>query len=93
MKLISLAPAVVAALLLGACDEKPPSMQKLLASKISEQFPDYEVTTKGTGALLVERRGLAPVQIDVDAIAQFCQRGPKDCSYATDQMLIDLQPK
>jgi hypothetical protein len=82
-----------AALLLSACDDAPPSMRKLLAAKISEQYPDYEVTNKGTGALLVERRGMAPVEIDVDAIAQFCQRGKQDCDYATDKMLLDLQPK
>ena len=34
----------------------------------------------------------ADAPIDVNAIAQFCQRGTRDCDYATDQMLLELAP-
>lgn len=51
------------------------------------------VVAKADGSLLVERAGLAPVPVDVDDIAKFCLRGPKDCDYATDQMLTALQGK
>ena len=45
----------------------------------------------GLGGLVVERPGLAPVPVDVAAIARFCQRGPNDCNYATDQLLLELR--
>jgi hypothetical protein len=80
------------ALALSACSEAP-SWQKLLASKITQQYPDYKAVAKADGSLLVERPGLAPVPVDVDDIAKFCLRGPKDCNYATDQMLTALQRK
>lgn len=88
-----LRPPFVAALLLlllGACTE-PVSWQKLLAAKITQQFPDYEVEPGVDGGLRVQRPGQPPLPVDVNAIAQFCQRGPKDCNYATEQMLIELR--
>lgn len=79
-------------LALGACSEAP-SWQKLLAARITAQYPGYSAQPAPGGGLIVERPGLAPVPVDVDAIARFCQRGPKDCNYATDQMLLELQGK
>ncbi len=76
-------------LALAACTE-PPSWGKLLAAKIAEQYPGYQVQPAPDGSLLVTRPGLAAKPVDVAAIAQFCQRGPKDCNYATDQMLLEL---
>ena len=84
--------AVLAALALCACSE-PPSWQKLLGLKITEHYPSYRVQPAANGGLLVERPGLSAVPVDVDAIARFCLRGPKDCNYATDQMLLELQAK
>ena len=86
-------PSVIVAatlLALAACTE-PPSWQKLLAAKISEQYPAYQVMPAPAGALVVQRPGQAALPVDVDAIAKFCQRGPKDCNYAIDQMLLDLR--
>ena len=77
------------ALMLSACTE-PPSWQKLLSLKITEQYPDYKVQVIANGTLLVERPGRSALPVDADAIGRFCQRGPKDCNYATDQMLFDL---
>ncbi len=77
-------------LLLASCSE-PPSWQKLLASKITEQFPAYQTEPAPNGALTVKRPGQPDKTVDVDDIARFCQRGPKDCNYATDQMLLDLR--
>jgi len=81
----------IAVLMLVACSGEPPSWQKLLASKITEQYPNYQAQPAPNGGLLVQRPGLAPIPVDVNAIAQFCQRGPKDCDYATDQMLLELR--
>ncbi len=83
---------VVAGLgLIAACTE-PVSWQTLLASKIVQQYPAYRAEPHLNGNLRIERPGLAPVEIDVNDIARFCQRGVKDCDYATDKMLTDLAP-
>jgi len=82
----------IAVTLLFACTEAP-TWPKLLASKISEQYPAYTVKTTDDGNLMVERPGLHAVPVDAQAIGRFCQRGPKDCNYATDLMLLELQPK
>ena len=74
------------------CGEAP-GWQKLLGLRIVDQFPSYRVQPAANGGLLVERPGLPTLPVDVDAIARFCQRGPKDCNYATDQMLLELQDK
>ena len=78
------------ALAIAACTE-PPSWQKLLAAKVAEQYPRYQVDEMADGSLLVRRPGQAALPVDVKAIARFCQRGPKDCNYATDQMLLELR--
>ena len=74
---------------LGACTEAP-TWQKLLTLKITEQYPNYKVHTIASGGLMVERPGKSALPVDADAIGRFCQRGPKDCNYATDQMLLEL---
>ena len=76
-------------LCISACSE-PPSWQKLLASKIVEHYPTYQAFPAANGSLMVKRPGWADKPVDVDDIARFCQRGPKDCNYATDQMLLTL---
>ena len=85
-----LAPALVVAALLSACDSKPPTWEALLAARITQEFPGYSVNT-AAGQLLVDRPGLASKTVDVNDIAQFCRRGPRDCEYAKDQMVIDLR--
>ena len=82
--------ATVVALAMPACTE-PPSWQKLLAAKVAQQYPRYQVDQMADGSLLVHRPGEAAAPVDVNAIARFCQRGPKDCNYATDQMLLELR--
>ncbi|HXD39235.1 MAG TPA: hypothetical protein VN649_01640 [Ramlibacter sp.] len=87
----SIAGPVTLVLLLVACSESPPSWQKLLAGKISEQYPTYQVQPTAGGGLMVQRPGRPAIAVDVEAIARFCQRGPRDCNYATDQMLLELR--
>jgi hypothetical protein len=86
-----LAAAALGAALLVACSEPPPSWDKLVAARIAGQYPAYVVKESGPGQLLVQRPGLADKPVDVAGIAQFCQRGVKDCNYAMDQMLLELQ--
>ena len=76
---------------LASCTQAP-SWQSLLTAKILAQYPGYKVTPVADGNIVVRRPGLADVPVDVNAIAQFCRRGTRDCNYATDQMLLELAP-
>lgn len=83
------ATALSLAAMLAACTE-PVSWQKLLAAKIEQQYAGYKAEPTADGNLRVHRPGQADVPVDVNDISRFCQRGPKDCDYATDQMLLQL---
>lgn len=84
--------ALLAALaLLVACGQQPPSWDKLLAGKITGQYPDYAVVVTAPGHLRVSRPKLPAQDVDVEPIAQHCLRGPKDCNYAVEQMLLILR--
>ena len=76
---------------LGACNPEPVSWDKLIASRIAQQYPGYAVTLLEGGKLDVQRAGQESRRIEVAPIAQFCQRGPRDCEYAIDQMLLELR--
>ena len=78
-------------LILASCTQVP-SWQSLLTAKILAQYPGYEVNPVADGNIVVRRPDLADVPVDVNAIAQFCLRGTRDCNYATDQMLLELAP-
>ncbi len=91
MKPVILSLVFCCAALLAGCDSKPPAWETLLAAKIVEQYPSYSVSA-APGKLVVTRPQLDSKTIDVNEIAKFCQRGPKDCNYATEQMLIELRP-
>jgi hypothetical protein len=92
------APSATIALLIGvttallalpACTE-PTSWQTLLTAKIRQQYPSYDVQPQPDGSVIVRRPGQADAPVDVNAIGEFCRRGPKDCNYATDQVLLEL---
>ena len=84
--------ALLAALaLLAACGQQPPSWDKLLAGKITGQYPDYTVVIAAPGHLRVTRPNMPTQDVDVEPIAQHCLRGPKDCNYAVEQMLLVLR--
>ncbi|RYG14407.1 MAG: hypothetical protein EON92_02150 [Burkholderiales bacterium] len=77
-------------LMLASCDSNPPSWESLLSARIRQEYPAYTVTT-APGKLVVERPGRDSQAVNVDEIAAFCRRGPRDCEYAKDQMLITLR--
>ncbi len=81
----------LAALCLSACSPSPPSWDALLGSKITGHYPTYTVLMPQAGQLLVQRPGQLDKAVDVADIAKFCQRGPADCNYAMDRMLLDLR--
>jgi len=76
---------------LAACSPAPPSWDSLISAKIAEHYPAYKVLSPQAGKLLVQRPGQMDKVVDVADIAKFCQRGPADCNYAMDQMLLDLR--
>ena len=84
--------ATAAMLLTLASCTQAPSWQSLLTAKILSQYPGYEVQPTADGNVVVRRPGQADAPVDVNAIAQFCRRGTRDCDYATDQMLLELAP-
>jgi hypothetical protein len=43
------------------------------------------------GQLRVERPGMPAQTVAVEPIAQHCLRGPRDCGYAVEQMLLVLR--
>ena len=83
--------AMGAAVLLAACGQSPPSWDILLSGKVLGQYPTYTVTVPEAGQLRVERPGMPTKTLAVNPIAQHCLRGPKDCNYAVEQMLVELR--
>ena len=83
--------ALLAGVALAGCGQQPPSWDSLLSGKITGQYPDYRVSVPEPGQLRVERSGMPAQTVAVEPIAQHCLRGPKDCSYAVEQMLLVLR--
>ena len=77
--------------MLAGCGQAPPSWDQLLAGKITGQYPDYQVSMTAPGHLRVTRPNMPDRAVDVDPIAQHCLRGPKDCNYAVEKMLLVLR--
>jgi hypothetical protein len=82
---------LLVAVTLPGCGQQAPSWDKLLASKITGQYPEYRVRVSSPGWLHVERPGLAGQTVEVEPIAQHCRRGARDCSDAVEQMLLVLR--
>jgi hypothetical protein len=91
LPLAALQAVLLAGLALTACGQQPPSWDSLLAGKITGQYPDYRVSEVAPGQLRVERPGMPAQTVAVEPIAQHCLRGPRDCSYAVEQMLLALR--
>ncbi|MBP8061571.1 MAG: hypothetical protein KAY15_02300 [Polaromonas sp.] len=83
--------SLIAGLALAGCGQQPPSWDSLLAGKITGQYPDYLVSVTAPGQLRVERPGMPAQTVAVEPIAQHCLRGPRDCGYAVEQMLLALR--
>ena len=91
LSLAALQGLLLAGLALTACGQQPPSWDSLLSGKITGQYPDYRVSVTAPGHLSVERPGLPAQTVAVEPIARHCQRGPRDCGYAVEQMLLELR--
>ena len=82
---------LLAVLALTACGQQPPSWDSLLSGKITGQYPEYRVSVTAPGHLSVERPGLPAQTVEVEPIARHCLRGPRDCGFAVEQMLLALR--
>lgn len=65
-------------------------LAKAADRKNQRAVPQLHRAALPDSSVVVRRPGQADVPVDVNAIAEFCRRGPKDCDYATDQMLLAL---
>ena len=91
LSLAALQGLLLAGLTLTGCGQQPPSWDSLLSGKITGQYPDYRVSVTAPGHLSVERPGLPAQTVEVEPIARHCLRGPRDCGYAVEQMLLALR--
>ena len=82
---------LLAWLALTGCGQQLPSWDSRLSGKITGQYPDSSVSVIAPGQLRVERPGMPAQTVAVEPIAQHCLRGPKDCSYAVEQMMLVLR--
>ena len=76
--------------MLAACSGPPPSWDVLITQRIAAERPQCAVSAPSAGWLDVRCAEGKAQRIEVAPIAQFCQRGPRDCEYAIDQMLLGL---
>ena len=82
--------ALLLAVWLAGCTGEPPSWDTLLSRRIAQERPQCAVTTPAAGRLEIRCPGAAEQVLEVAPIAQHCQRGPRDCEYAIDQLLLGL---
>jgi hypothetical protein len=82
---------LLAGLALNGCGQQLPSWDSRLSGKITGQYPDYRVSVIAPGQLRVERPGMPAQVVEVEPIAQRCLRGPRDCGFAVEQMLLALR--
>ena len=89
--LAALQAVLLVGLALAGCGQQPPSWDSLLAGKITGQYPDYRVSVLEPGQLRVDRPTMPAQTVAVEPIARHCLRGPRDCGYAVEQMLLVLR--
>jgi len=82
--------AIAGALLLAACDSKPLDWNTLAASRIRDQVPAAQITVLDAKTLEASVGGKT-TRIDTAELQLLCNRGPKDCNYAFDQVVITLR--
>jgi len=81
---------VLFAVLLAACDSRPLDWNSLTASRIRDQVPGAQVIVIDAGTLEVKAAGKSQ-RIDTKELQTRCNRGPKDCDYAFDQIVTQLR--
>jgi hypothetical protein len=87
---VRLAFAFLLAALLAACDSKPLDWNNLTASRIRDQVPGAEVIVIDANTLEVKTAGKSQ-RVDTKELQTRCNRGPRDCDYAFDQIVTQLR--
>ena len=80
----------LAALLLAACDGKPLDWNSLAASRIRDQVPGAEIKVVDAKTLDATFNGNTQ-RIDTAELSLLCNRGPKDCNRAFDEVIDKLR--
>ncbi len=75
---------------LPACDSRPASWDTVLLQRITQERPDCIASTPAPGDIALRCGASAEQHVVVAPIAQFCQRGPRDCEYAIDEVIKAL---
>ncbi len=74
---------------LAACDSKPPDWNSLVSARIRDQYPNAQVKVTGEKSLEATLNGKT-IQVDTADLGLQCNRGPRDCDRAVDQVLLEL---
>jgi hypothetical protein len=83
---------ICAACSLSGCDQTPPSWTHLIGQRVQDQYPNFRVTELPQERLQIERPGLPPQTVEIEPLALHCRRGPRDCDYVIDELLLKLRP-
>ena len=81
---------LAAALLCAACDSPPPDWNSLISARVRDQYPAAQVKVLDARTLEVTLGGKV-LRFDSAEIALQCNRGPRDCDRAIDQVLLQMQ--
>ena len=82
--------AMAAALLCAACDSPPPDWNSLISARVRDQYPAAQVKVIDPHTLEATLNGKV-LRFDSAEIALQCNRGPRDCDRAIDQVLLQMQ--
>ena len=85
-RLLAMAAAVW---LCAACDSPPPDWNSLISARVRDQYPAAQVKVIDPHTLEATLNGKV-LRFDSAEIALQCNRGPRDCDRAVDQVLLEL---
>jgi len=86
-RLLAMAAAVW---LCAACDSPPPDWNSLISARVRDQYPAAQVKVIDPHTLEATLNGKV-LRFDSAEIALQCNRGPRDCDRAIDQVLLQMQ--
>jgi len=89
MRRLALVLAVPVAALCAACDSRPPDWNSLIGARIRDQLPAARVQPVDDKTIEASLGGKT-LRVDTAGIALQCNRGPRDCDRAIDEVLLEL---
>lgn len=76
--------------LVAACGNSLPDWNTLTMSRLRDQVPEAQIQAVDAHTLEAVVKGKA-VRIDTAELQTLCNRGPKDCDHAFDQLVLQLR--